>query len=157
MRLSFLKGFSFGLTSGIITTLGLIVGLDSSTHSKLVIIGGVLVIAIADAMSDALAVHVSEESENEHSLRQIWEATFSTFISKLVVASSFIVPLYFLELNTAIIVSVIWGLLLIAIFSYKMAKSMKGEAWKSIGEHLMIAVLVILLTHYVGDFVHKLA
>ena len=54
---------SFGLTSGIITTLGLIVGLHSGTHSKLAVIGGILTIAMADAFSDALGIHVSEESE----------------------------------------------------------------------------------------------
>jgi len=52
-------GFSFGLTSGIITTLGLIVGLNSSTRSKLVVLGGILIIAIADAFSDAFGIHVS--------------------------------------------------------------------------------------------------
>jgi len=59
---------SFGLTSGIITTLGLIVGLHSGTHSKLAVIGGILTIAMADALSDALGIHVSEESEATQSL-----------------------------------------------------------------------------------------
>jgi len=45
-------GLSFGLTSGIITTLGLMVGLNSSTHSDLVVIGGILTIAIADGFLD---------------------------------------------------------------------------------------------------------
>ncbi|HIE31931.1 MAG TPA: hypothetical protein EYP67_06070, partial [Methanosarcinales archaeon] len=66
MRHSLKTGFSFGLTSGIITTLGLMVGLHSGTHSELVIIGGILTIAIADAFSDALGIHVSEESESKH-------------------------------------------------------------------------------------------
>ena len=70
MKLSIMKGFSFGLTSGIITTLGLIVGLHSSTHSKLVIIGGILVIAIADALSDAMGMHISEESERKHTTKE---------------------------------------------------------------------------------------
>ncbi|GAI31399.1 unnamed protein product, partial [marine sediment metagenome] len=39
MKHSIKTGFSFGLTSGIITTLGLMVGLHSSTGSKLVVIG----------------------------------------------------------------------------------------------------------------------
>ena len=55
-------GFSFGLTSGIITTLGLMVGLHAGTHSRLAVIGGILTIAIADAFSDALGIHISEES-----------------------------------------------------------------------------------------------
>lgn len=40
MKHSLKVGFSFGVTSGIITTLGLMVGLHSGTHSKVVIIGG---------------------------------------------------------------------------------------------------------------------
>ena len=74
-------GLHFGLTSGIITTLGLMVGLSSGTNSKLAVIGGILTIAIADSFSDALGIHISEESENIHSSKEIWISTFSTFIS----------------------------------------------------------------------------
>ena len=56
MKPSFKTGFSFGLTSGVITTLGLMVGLHSGTHSRSVVIGGILTIAVADAMSDALGM-----------------------------------------------------------------------------------------------------
>ena len=68
-------GISFGLTSAVISTLGLMVGLHSGTGSKKVILAGVITIAIADAFSDALGIHVSEESENVHTNRQIWGAT----------------------------------------------------------------------------------
>ena len=64
MKPSYRTGLSFGLTSGIITTLGLIVGLNGSTHSKFAVIGGILTIAIADAFSDALGIHVSQESQD---------------------------------------------------------------------------------------------
>ena len=153
MKLSIRKGFSFGLTSGIITTLGLIMGLHSSTNSTLVIIGGILIIAIADAMSDALGIHVSEESENKHSTKEIWESTIFTFLSKFVFALSFVVPVLFLQLSIAIIVCVIWGLSLIAIFSYYMAKQQKIKPYRVIFEHLIIAIIVIVITHYVGDWI----
>ena len=81
MKHSVKTGLCFGLTSGIITTLGLIVGLHSGTGSKLVIIGGILTIAVADAFSDALGIHISEESENKHTAREIWQSTTSTFLS----------------------------------------------------------------------------
>ncbi|MFC1691066.1 VIT1/CCC1 transporter family protein [Nanoarchaeota archaeon] len=157
MRLSIRKGFSFGLTSGIITTLGLIVGLHSSTHSKLVIIGGILVIAIADALSDALGIHISEEAENHHTTKEIWESTIATFLSKFVFALTFIVPILLFPLYTAIIVSIIWGLSLIAIFSFYMAKLQKIKPYHVVVEHLVIAVFVIIVTHYVGNLVGGLA
>lgn len=62
MKDSIKKGVSFGITSGIITTLGLIIGLEAGTHSKLIIISGILTIAFADAFSDSLGVHILEES-----------------------------------------------------------------------------------------------
>ncbi len=153
MKHSLIVGFSFGLTSGIITTLGLMVGLHSGTHSKLVVIGGVLTIAIADAFSDALGIHISEESENKHTATEIWESTIATFLSKFVFALTFIVPLLLLQLTTAIIVSVVWGLSLLGLFSFYIAKVQGVKPWKVVIEHLVIAVVVIILTHYAGDWI----
>jgi len=152
MKHSQKTGLSFGLTSGVITTLGLIVGLHSGTHSKLVVIGGILVIAIADALSDALGIHVSEESENKHTVKEIWESTIATFVAKFVFSMTFIVPILLLPLSTAIIVSVIWGLSLLGIFSFYIAKGQKVKPWKVVMEHLLIALVVIAITHYVGDW-----
>lgn len=148
-------GFSFGLTSAIITTLGLMVGLDSGTHSKLVVMGGVLSIAIADAFSDALGIHVSEESENRHSSKEIWVSTLSTFISKFVFAMTFVVPLLVFDLSLAIYVSIGWGLALLALFSWYLARQQGAKPWKVISEHLVIAVVVIFITHAVGDWIGK--
>jgi VIT1/CCC1 family predicted Fe2+/Mn2+ transporter len=153
MKHSLKTGFSFGLTSGIITTLGLMVGLHSGTHSKLVVIGGILTIAVADAFSDALGIHVSEETENKHATKEIWESTISTFLAKFVFALTFLVPLLLLQLSTAIIVSVAWGLSLLGIFSFFIAKEQKAKPWKVVMEHLIIALVVIVTTHYVGDWI----
>ena len=153
MRLSWKKGLSFGTTSGVITTLGMMVGLHSSTHSRLAVIGGILVIAIADAMSDALGMHVSEESEGHHSRKEVWEATIMTFGTKFVTALTFVVPILIFNLGTAIVVNVAWGLLLISALSYLIAYEQKTKPIKVIGEHFFIAVLVVIITHYVGDWV----
>ena len=153
MKHSLKVGFSFGLTSAIITTLGLMVGLHSGTNSKLVVISGVLTIAIADAFSDALGIHISEESENTHTTREIWESTISTFLSKFFFAVTFVVPVLLLPLATAIIVSIVWGLSLLGIFSFYMAKEQKVKPWKVISEHLLIALMVIVITHYVGVWI----
>lgn len=152
MKHSIKTGLSFGLTSGIITTLGLMVGLHAGTHSKIVVIDGILIIAIADALSDALGIHMSEESENKHAIKEIWESTVSTFLFKFVFALTFIVPLLLFQLSTAIIVSVIWGLSLLGFFSLYIAKEQKSKSWKVVMEHMIIAIVVIVITHYVGDW-----
>jgi vacuolar iron transporter family protein len=155
-KCSIMKGFGFGLASGVITTLGLMVGLNSSTHSYKVVVGGILVIAIADAFSDALGIHISEEAENKHTTKEIWEATIGTFVSKFIFSAMFIIPVLFFSLKVAIIVSIVWGLFLIGLFSFYMARQQKTKHYEVIGEHLGIAILVIIITHYVGVWVSSL-
>lgn len=153
MKDSLKTGLSFGLTSGVITTLGLMVGLESGTGSRLAVIGGVLTIAIADAMSDALGIHVSKESEANMTPKEVWESTFFTFLFKFLVALTFVVPILFLPLTTAIFVSIGWGLSLLAILSYKIAKDQKESPWHVIGEHVLVSILVITITHNVGNWI----
>lgn len=156
MKGSLRTGISFGLTSAVITTLGLMVGLHSGTGSKLVVLGGVITIAIADAFSDALGIHVSEESENVHTTRQIWSATIATFMAKFIFALTFVVPVLLLPLFTAIIVSLVWGLSILTVLSYFIAKAQGERPWKIVGEHVLIAIVVIAITHWVGDWVATL-
>jgi len=146
-------GLSFGLTSAVITTLGLMVGLNSGTHSKLVVIGGILIIAVADAFSDALGIHVSEESENKHTASEIWQSTAATFFTKFIFALTFIVPVLIFSLDTAIIVSIVWGLLILSILSYFIAKQQGKSTIKMVLEHIVIAIVVIVITNYVGIFI----
>ena len=153
MKLSLRKGVSFGLTSGIITTIGLIVGLYSATSSKLAVIGGIITIAIADSMSDALGIHISEEAEHIHTCDEVWESTFATFLSKFVLALIFIIPVLMFSLMTAVIISVIFGMLILSFLSFKIAKKGKSRPVKAIFEHLIIAIIVIILTYYLGRFV----
>jgi VIT1/CCC1 family predicted Fe2+/Mn2+ transporter len=156
MKESFKVGISFGLTSGIITTLGLMVGLEAGTHSRLAVVSGILTIAIADAFSDALGIHISEESENRHTAKEIWQSTLFTFLSKLVFASSFIIPLFLFSLPTAVIVAILWGFFLLGGFSFLIARAEKAKAWPVIAEHLFIAGAVIAVTHSLGHLIQKL-
>ncbi len=151
MKSSIKKGLSFGLTSGVITTLGLIVGLNSSTHSASVVISGILVIAIADALSDAMGMHMSEESSFK-SVRNIWEATGSTFFGKFVFAMSFVVPFLFLNVNIATITSIVWAVFLLTWLSYFVAVKEKISPVGAVAEHLSVAFVVVVASYYVGIF-----
>ncbi|MEK6586271.1 MAG: hypothetical protein AABZ24_07980 [Nitrospirota bacterium] len=154
MKTSWKTGISFGLTSGVITTLGLMVGLHSGTHSRAIVIGGILTIAIADAMSDALGIHVSEESKNSVPVSQVWEATLATFAAKFVVSATFVVPVLISPLDQAIVISIVWGLFLLTVLSFFIARAQTIAPWKVIGEHLLIALCVVAMTHAVGDWVN---
>lgn len=155
MRLSIRRGFSFGLTSGIITTLGLIIGLFLSTSSRLAVIGGILIIAIADAFSDSLGMHISVESENLYTEKQIWQSTVLTFFSKLIFALTFIIPILLLELRTAVYTSIAWGFFALIILNYQIAKREHINPLKVITEHLVIAVIIIIISALLGNWIPK--
>ena len=147
------QGVSFGLTSGIITTLGLMVGLNAGTHSQLAVLGGIFTIAVADAFSDALGMHISSEAKKKHSRRGVWEATLATFGAKLVFALTFAVPVVLLDLNSAIVASIVWGITALGVLSYFVARQEHENPIKVISEHLLIAIVVILATNWVGSTV----
>lgn len=149
-------GLSFGLTSGIITILGIMVGLESGKNPKMVVITGMLVAAIADSFSDALGIHVSEESDEKRTEKEVWESTFATLFSKLFVVGTFIVPVYFFPLNVAIIVNIIWGSLLLSLFSFYLARLQKERPWRVILEHFFVATLVIIITYYLGKIASQI-
>lgn len=153
MKTSHKTGIAFGITSGVITTLGVIIGLGAATSSKLAVIAGILTIAISDAFSDALGIHVSQESSKKNEHKEIWEATIATFFAKLVTALTFLVPVLTFPLKTAIIIDLIWGILLIVAFNYYLAKSRKESPLATITEHLTITVTVITITHFVGKLI----
>jgi VIT1/CCC1 family predicted Fe2+/Mn2+ transporter len=153
MRTSIKIGVSFAMSSAIITILGLMVGLNAGTHSKLVVVSGILMIAIADAMADALGIHISEESEKRHSEKQVWEATFATLFSKFLVSATFLLPVVLFELSDAIIMGMIWGAVLLSFVSFRIAKSRHVNPVGPILEHLVIAFVVVVLSYFVGNWV----
>jgi len=155
MKNSFKTGLCFGLTSATITTLGLIVGLNSGTHSKEVVISGILTIAIADAFSDSLGIHLAEESK-KNDKKAVWESMIATFISKFLFALTFLVPALFLELQSAVIASIAWGMLILGVLSYIIARSNKENPVMVIGEHWLIAIIVIIITNFVGTLISRL-
>ena len=155
-----MTGVSFGLTSGVITSLGMIVGLHSATSSRLVVIAGIIIMAIADGLSDAAGVHISEESELEkgtakHTKKEIWVATIFTFISKLTFTLTFVIPFLILPLKSAVIVAIIWGILLLIFLNFAIAKIKQENSLMLISEHVLLALFVIVVSHYVGDLIAK--
>jgi hypothetical protein len=159
IRKSYKAGISFGLVSGVLTTLGLLIGLGVSTQSKAAVIGGILTIAIADALSDSFGVHLSQESSGTNSKRNVWEATFSTFFSKFFIAISFLIPVIMFNLKTSVIVSVLWGLLLIGSLSLLVSKS-NGDRRKEIlgviSEHLVLFLIVVSSSYLAGYLIESL-
>lgn len=144
--------FSFGATSAIITNLGLIVGLDVMNHPRAAMIGGILIIALADNIADSFGIHIYQESECL-SKREVWVSTFANFVTRIGVSLTFILLVLLLPPALVVPCSVVWGLLLLVFISYAISRERGLNPFSSILEHILIAVFVVVLSHFVGHYI----
>ena len=144
--------FSFGAVSAIITNLGIVTGMDTLTHPKVGIIGALLVIALADNMSDSFGIHFYQESECVGK-REVWLSTFTNFLTRLLVSLTFVALIILLPIEIAVVCSVVWGLLILAVMTYLVAKQARTNPWSAVLVHVSIAIAVVVASHFVGGLV----
>ncbi|MGB8656613.1 MAG: hypothetical protein WCE90_02365 [Candidatus Zixiibacteriota bacterium] len=149
-----LTKFSFGATSAIVTSLAFIVGLFRNANPKPAIIGSLLVIAIADNISDSLGIHVYQESQLLSS-KVIRASTFFNFLTRFMVMLIFILLVAFLPMGYAVIFSIAYGISLLAILSYLIARGQKVNPHRAILQHVAIAVLVVTVSNFLGKWIMR--
>jgi vacuolar iron transporter family protein len=141
----------FGSTSAIITNTALIVGLNGSKNAQMNIIASILVIAVADNISDSLGIHIYQEAEGL-SKKDLWISSLSNFTARFLVSMIFILFVMFLPLNLATVCSVIFGLLIITGISYDMAIYKKTDPFKAVASHVTITIIVILACNFLRNW-----
>jgi VIT1/CCC1 family predicted Fe2+/Mn2+ transporter len=74
---------------------------------------------------------------------------YSNFVDfhqiKFLFALTFVIQILFMPLFTAIVVSLIWGMSILTILSYIIARSQGEPPWKVVGEHILITLLLSVL------------
>lgn len=149
-----LTNFSFGSTSAIITNISLIVGLGSTDISKSAILGGLLVLGIADNISDSLGHHIYKESEGSDAKESFISAILN-FTVRLFISLSFILIILLFPIQEAQLISSIFGLFLLIVISYLIAIRNKQNPALEVLKHIGIAILVIIASKYVGTLIHR--
>lgn len=151
-----ITAISFGLTTAVITSLGMIVGMHSATSSRLAVVAGIVIMAFADGLSDAVSLHTAEEAEVEeeeskHTSKEIWLTTLLAFISVSGFTLTFVIPILFLPSDIAIAVAIVWGMLLLVLLNLYIAKIRKENPMKLVLEHILLAVAVVIISYFVGN------
>jgi VIT1/CCC1 family predicted Fe2+/Mn2+ transporter len=144
--------FSFGATSAIITNLGIITGLNTLSHPKLSIISALLVIALADNMSDSFGIHIYQESEHVGK-KEVWISTLTNFFVRLLVSLTFVALIIVLPVNLAVICSVVWGLFILTVMTYAIAKQRNISPYPAILTHIAISAVVVIASNFIGAYV----
>jgi VIT1/CCC1 family predicted Fe2+/Mn2+ transporter len=144
--------YLFGSASAIITNLALIAGLYLSQNAKVNIIGGILVIALADNIADTLGIHIYQEAEGLAS-KEVWISSLTNFASRFFLSIIFILLFMVFSIETAALLSIILGLLLISGISYFIAIHKKKNPYVAVAEHIGVAFFVIILSRILGNMV----
>jgi len=146
------RKLSFGSTAAIVTSMGLIVGLDATTASTGALLGSILIAGLADNLTDSLSVHIYQESEKRPE-REAFRTTAINFIARFSVSLTFLLILVALPRLTAVRLSVIWGFLLLSALSYLLARARAVSALSEIWKHGVVAVVVILISRAIGTWI----
>jgi vacuolar iron transporter family protein len=144
--------YSFGATSAIITNLALITGLDAAINARIEIIAGLLVIALADNLSDALGIHIHQETEFARA-SEVWFSTFTNFSARLLISAVFILFVAIMPLQTAVICSVIYGFAVLTVISILVAREKGRNVYLLVFEHVAIAVSIVIASHKLGRWI----
>jgi hypothetical protein len=147
-----LQRVTFGGTAAIVTSMGLIVGLDAATVSKGTIVGSLLLVALADNLTDSLSVHMYQESERLPE-REAFRSTVTNFFARLLVALSFVGLFLFVPTGLGVVLSMVWGFCLLSVLSYSIARRRSVAGFSEIWKHAAVAVAVIVVSKAIGAWI----
>jgi hypothetical protein len=143
---------SFGATSAIVTSMGVIIGFGVAGISKSTIIAGLLIVGLADNVTDSLSIHIYQESERleQHAA---FRATIGNFATRLIVSLSFIVLVFSFSSTNMLLACLVWGVLLLASLTWLVAKNRNANVLTEVLKHLAVAAAVIAASLATGAFI----
>lgn len=149
------KYFGFGVTSAVLTSIAIIISLSNTVDAKMSIIIALLIVAIADNVSDSFGIHIHEECKCEKRSNVI-RTTIENFSSRLLISLIFVIIVIMAPIKIAIFLSIILAIFIIIILSYYISKNQKINPYKTIIHHLLITVVIIiagfLLRYLISNF-----
>lgn len=145
--------FVFGITSGILTTSGLLVGVNSATESRIAVIATIATIAIADSFSDAFGMYLSKVSERGICKGVALRYACGTLVGKFIFPITFIIPILLCQLGVGVAIDLLWGVFGLTLLSIEQAIVVRESAWSAIVRNVGLAVIIVTMSLFVGRFI----
>jgi hypothetical protein len=148
-----LPSISFGAASAIVTSMGMIVGFGTAGVSSPTIIAGLLIVGLADNLTDSLSIHIYQESERLEQ-RAAFRATIGNFAARLIISLSFVFLALMFSTAAMILICLVWGALLLATLTWFVAKNQNANVVTEALKHLAVAAVVIGASLATGTFIN---
>jgi len=144
------EGYAMGLISGIINTLGIIIGLYGGAASQILILIGILSVAVSDGFSHGLGMYFGKMTEASAKLSI--KIGLSAFISTFVVGLTFVIPYILpLKLGYIVLINILYGLIIVWKLSGRIFKNRRQQIINT-----GITMLVIFISYMIGTTLKNL-
>ena len=143
---------SYGGTAAVVTSTALVSGLGAANATTSVIVSALLVAALADNLTDALSIHIFQESE-QLDQREAFTGTVTNFFARFLLCASFAILVGLFPQAVAARAAIAWGAVLLAALTYLVARERRVNPWLEIVKHLIVASAVILASTAIGHWV----
>ena len=146
-----LRRVSFGSTSAVVTSIGLVVGFGSAQRATL--IASLLIVGIADNLTDSLSVHLYQEAEGleEH---EAFTSTVTNFVARLTITATFVALVALLHDGWLMATAITWGLIVLGMLTISLAHQRNAPVRRELIRHYAIALIVIALSRAIGAYVN---
>ena len=146
---------SFGGTAAVVTSAALISGLCAVNASKPIIVSALLIAALADNLTDALSMHIYQESE-QHNQTSAFTGTITNFFARLLISVSFVFLVGIFPLADVDKAAILWGMSLLAILTYLVARERKVKPIAEVIKHLLAASAVVVASTLIPPWISEL-
>jgi len=150
-----LRKLSFGGPAAIVASMALIVGLDAATAARATVVTSLLIIGVADNLTDSLSVHIYQETERLAE-RQAFRTTVANFFTRIGVTFTFVLLFLFFPTAVAVYMCVLWGFILLSGLSGLIARFRGASIILEICKHAAVAIVVIAFSKALGVWIPAL-
>jgi predicted membrane protein (TIGR00267 family) len=159
------QGAAFGTVDGMITILGVVIGIGTATqNSSAVVIAG-LVAGLANAFGNSFGFYASELAEraehiqeNQHvsSMTETRRSTLLAFAHSIISTTVIVAPFTVLGLRHAMIASLIIALMLLFALGALVGKMSHASPWKFAIRYAVLGLAGAALSFIVGEVVGRI-
>ncbi len=155
----FIRNFIAGVDDGMIATVGLLAGVSVGDGKKSVLVLTGVIAILVEAFSSAVGTILSEHSVEEYEahmdvpLNKALFGGFTMFLSYVIAGLVPLAPYIFLDKGTALLVSIIATLVVLALIAYIKARKFGVESTKEVFENIVITSLSIIIGLLAGRFI----
>ncbi|HET6461984.1 MAG TPA: hypothetical protein VFG29_14480 [Syntrophales bacterium] len=149
MTIKKISRISYGGTAAIVTSMALITGLNAVGTGKSTLITALLVVALADNITDSLSIHIYQESERLDE-REAFIGTLSNFTTRLLVSLSFVLIVVVFPPKVIVPGSIVWGNLLLGVLTYFLARERNVRILPEVIKHLVVAAVAIIISKIIA-------